>query len=42
VAERHLVWMTKFATSGTHTVKLVNNASSGHPNLTVDALATLG
>jgi hypothetical protein len=42
VAERHLLWTTKFATSGTHTVTFTNNASYGHPNLTIDALASLG
>jgi hypothetical protein len=38
---RTLYYVIDFAASGTHTVKVVNRATSGHPRLNLDAFAVL-
>jgi hypothetical protein len=38
---RSLYYVVNFAEAGTHTVKVVNRATSGHPRLNLDAFAVL-
>jgi hypothetical protein len=35
------VWAVNFATAGTHTIKIVNLGTSGHPRIDVDAFVRL-
>ncbi|HEU4671418.1 MAG TPA: S8 family serine peptidase [Candidatus Limnocylindrales bacterium] len=40
-AARRIVWAHRFATPGTHVVRLVNRATAGHPALDLDGLLAL-
>jgi hypothetical protein len=42
LAWRRIVYAQRWSASGTHTIKLVNLATSGHPRLDLDAFVVLG
>jgi hypothetical protein len=38
---QRIVYATSWSSNGTHTIKIVNRATSGHPRIDVDALVRL-